>query len=73
MARLAGYEGKFGLKGWQDAGRGSSPHERCSDDIEALRAEAARLVEAGEYGVVELAAWNFELNDWVRLETFEAD
>jgi hypothetical protein len=72
MARLAGYDGKFRLKGRQDAGRGPSPYEQCSDDIEALRAEAARLVEAGDHGVVELAAWNFELNDWVRLETFEA-
>jgi len=24
----------------------------------------------GAYGHVELLAWNFELNDWVRMETF---
>jgi len=72
MARLAGYEGKFGLKGWRDARREAHPHEICSDDLVALRAEAARLVAAGDYRHVDLSAWNFELNDWVRLETFRA-
>ena len=26
----------------------------------------------GGHGYVELAAWSFELNDWVRMEGFEA-
>ena len=26
----------------------------------------------GRHGYVELAAWSFELNDWVRIEVFEA-
>ena len=27
----------------------------------------------GGYGYVELAAWSFELNDWVRMEAFAQD
>ena len=26
----------------------------------------------GRHGYVELAAWSFELNDWVRIEAFGA-
>ncbi len=26
---------------------------------------------AGGHSYVELAAWSFELNDWVRMEAFE--
>jgi len=72
MVRLSGYDGRFGLKCWRDVGRDAPPRERWSDDLEALRAEAARLVGGGGYGLAELSAWNFELNDWVRMETFEA-
>jgi len=70
MVELAGYEGRFGLKCWPDAGRGAPSRDLCSDDVDVLRAEAARLIAAGAYGLIELAAWNFELNDWVRIETF---
>jgi len=38
-----------------------------------LRARAERLIGQGAYGHIELLAWNFELNDWVRIETFEPD
>jgi len=71
MVRLSGYDGRFGLRCWWGAGRDAPPQEVCSDDLETLRTEAARLVAAGAYRLVELSAWNFELNDWVRMEIFD--
>ncbi len=73
VTALKGYDGRFGLKCWPDATLTGAPHEVRSDDEAALRAQAATLVDAGRFGVVELVAWNFELNDWVRMETFAAD
>jgi hypothetical protein len=73
MVMLNGYDGRFGLRWWSDADRGHPPYETCSDDLEVLRARAEALVAAGQYRRIELLAWSFELNDWVRLETFEAD
>ncbi|WP_397417412.1 hypothetical protein [Phenylobacterium sp.] len=37
-----------------------------------LRAQIPTFMRTGRVGYVELAAWNFELNDWVRLDAFEA-
>lgn len=70
---LRGYDGRFGLKCWPGIGGDTPPHEAHSDDVTALRARAEALIAAGDYGYVELSAWNFELNDWVRMETFEPD
>ena len=66
--RLDGYDGRFGLKCWRGPGRTGGPDILASDDEAALRAEAARRIASGEYALIEVAAWNFELNDWVRLE-----
>ena len=71
MAALAGYDGKYGLKGWP-ADDDGPPRECSSDDLAALKARAGRLIAEGVFACVELSAWNFELNDWVRLETFGA-
>ncbi len=73
MVTISGYGGRFGLKGWPRAGGNVPPHEACSDDITALRARAEHLIAAGDFGYIELSAWNFELNDWVRMETFKPD
>ncbi len=71
MAALAGYDGQFGLKGWSEGSVGP-PLELSSADLKALRARAERLIAEGAFGYVELSAWNFELNDWVRLESYGA-
>ena len=71
MATLAGYDGRFGLM-WRRAGD-DGPWETClSDDLPALRVRAQHLVAEGDALYAELSSWNFELNDWVRLETFGA-
>ena len=67
--RLEGYDGRFGMKGWPASGQ---PRERSSEDRAALMAEAERLVAEGAFVRAEVSAWNFELNDWVRLATFGA-
>jgi|GEM_PF-3571673 len=71
MARLLGYGGRFGLRCWRDRCGAGPPHlEEASDDEAALREVAKRLLGAGAYHCIVLSAWNFELNDWIRLETF---
>jgi hypothetical protein len=61
-------DGKFALRGWRDRGRGGVPYEVASNDETALRASAGAFVRAGDYGFVEILAWNTELNDWVRID-----
>ncbi len=73
MVTISGYDGRFGLKCWPRTGGDWRPYEVCSDDVAALRARAERLIAAGDCGYIELSAWNFELNDWVRMETFKPD
>jgi hypothetical protein len=73
MRTLRGYDGRLGLRCWPSTGRDTPPHEMHSDDVVALRARAEGLIAAGDYGYIELSAWNFELNDWVRMETFKPD
>jgi hypothetical protein len=60
---------KFRLRGWRDAR--AAALERLSDDPAALRALTANLLGEG-YVRLDLEAWSLELNDWVRLERFEA-
>ena len=66
--RLDGYDGRFGLRCWRGPGRSGAPEIVAADDEAALRIEAARRIAAGGFAVIELAVWNFELNDWVRTE-----
>ncbi len=68
---LQGYDGRFGLRCWP-ADAEAAPEEIASDDEAGLRARAANMVRQGPFGRVELLAWNFELNDWIRMEVFEA-
>lgn len=67
---LEGYDGRFRLRCWPDAARNDPPYDVSSDDLAALRARAVSLVGEGAYSHIELSAWNFELNDWVRMERF---
>ena len=68
MEPLKGYGGRFVLRCWR--GARDAPEEIVADDVAALRVEAGRRV--GDYDHLELAAWSFELNDWVRMERFGA-
>jgi hypothetical protein len=61
---------KFRLRGWRDAR--AAAFERLSDDAVALRTLTPDLLGEG-YARLDLEAWSLELNDWVRLERFEAD
>jgi len=65
-----GCEGQFRMRAWPR--RETTPFEVSSGELATLRATAVRLLGEGEYGRIELAAWNLELNDWVRMETLEA-
>ena len=60
---------KFRLRGWRTTR--ATAFERLSDEPAALRALTAGLLGEG-YVRLDLEAWNLELNDWVRLERFEA-
>ncbi|HLZ83369.1 MAG TPA: hypothetical protein VKQ54_07350 [Caulobacteraceae bacterium] len=66
-----GYAGQFRMRCWPDATRGTRPYEVSSGELSALRAAAVSFLGQGVYGLVELSAWNIELNDWVRLERLE--
>jgi hypothetical protein len=68
MVTLSGYDGRFGLRCWPGAGGGGDPIVVASDDLASLKAEAERLLGAAACERVEMLAWNFELNDWVRME-----
>ena len=68
---LDGYDAPFRLKCWPLA-VGEASHDASGVDAAALRARAIDLVGAGACGRIELLGWNFELNDWVRMELFGA-
>ena len=61
---------KFRLRGWR--GARAAAFERLSDDPDGLRALIPDLLADG-FGRLDLEAWSLELNDWVRLERFQAD
>ncbi len=69
----AGCEGQFRMRCWLDAGRQTAAHETSSAELPPLRAKALSFLRAGAYGHIELAVWNIELNDWVRMETLATD
>lgn len=73
MEPLKGYDAAFALRGWRNAGKPAAPEEIAGHDPATLRAQAETFMADGGHGYVELAAWSFELNDWVRMEAFEAD
>ena len=68
-----GYEGQFRMRCWPDAGREAAAHETSSAELPSLRAKALGLLRSGAYGHIELAVWNIELNDWIRMETLAID
>lgn len=70
MEPLKGYDAPFALRCWRGAGADGAAEEIAGHDARALTARAEALVADGAYGYVELAAWNFELNDWVRMAAF---
>ncbi len=69
MGAFGGYDGKYGLTCRR--ADGAQGQDLVSDDEAALRARARGLMAGGEYARIDLRVWNFELNDWVRIETFE--
>lgn len=68
MTPLEGCDSRFKLRCWQGVARTDPPYEVFCDDRVALRARAVGLIGDGAYSLVELSAWNDELNDWVRME-----
>ena len=62
--------GRFRLQGWR-VGATAADVDELSQDQAALKARALALLGEG-YRRLDLSAWNLELNDWVRLERFEA-
>ena len=72
MGPLKGYDAAFALRCWRGTARVGAVEEFPSHDPTALWTQAEALIAEGAYGYIELAAWNFELNDWVRMEAFRA-
>ncbi|MES2723156.1 MAG: hypothetical protein V4656_08385 [Pseudomonadota bacterium] len=70
MEPLKGYDAPFALRCWRGAMANGPSEEIPGHDAASLNARAEALVSDGAYGYVELAAWNFELNDWVRMAAF---
>ena len=68
----AGCDGRFRMRCWPDARRETAPYEVFSGELSALRAKAVSLLGEGAHGCIELAVWNIELSDWVRIERLEA-
>ena len=71
MAPLPGYDGRFALRCWPDARRTGQPEEIVSDDLDGLKSQATALLNDSAFRLIDLAVWNFELNDWLVLESFE--
>ena len=70
MEPLKGYDAAFALRCWRGTTPAGEAVEIAGSDPAALRAQAEALMADRAWGYVELAAWNFELNDWVRMEAF---
>jgi hypothetical protein len=68
-----GYEGRFRMRCWPDAARETAACEMSSAELPPLRAKALCLLRDGAYGRIELAVWNIELSDWVRMETLSTE
>jgi hypothetical protein len=70
MVFLDGYDGRYALRCWP-GGEGMGPKiEAATDDLAQLAPSALAIARDGRYARIEPVAWSFELNDWVRLETF---
>ena len=67
---LKGYDAAFALRGWRDPTKAGAPMELAGHDPAELRAQARLFMSKGRYQYAELAAWSFELNDWIRMEAF---
>ena len=67
---LKGYDAAFALRGWRDASKPAPAQEIAGHDPAALRTQVDGFMRQGRHGYVELAAWSFELNGWVRMEAF---
>ena len=72
IAPLKGYDAAFALRGWPDATKTGAPSELAGHDPAPLKGKVWLFMNIGRHGYVELAAWNFELNDWVKMEAFAA-
>jgi len=70
MEPLKGYDAAFALRCWRGTAPAGEAEEIAGSDPSVLRARAEALVADRAWGYIELAAWNFELNDWVRMEAF---
>jgi hypothetical protein len=71
MEPLKGYDAAYALRGWRDGGKPDAPREVTAHNPETLRTQVEAFMTEGGHGYVELAAWSFELNDWVRMEAFD--
>ena len=69
---LKGYDAAHALRGWPDAAKAGAPEELAGSDSVALRAQVWLFMSKGRHRYVELSAWSFELNGWIRMEAFEA-
>ena len=69
MVTPPGCDGQFRMRCWPDAAREAAPHAMSAAALPGLRATALDLLAQGAYHAIELAVWNTELNDWVRMET----
>ena len=72
MERLDGYDGRFVLRCWPKAPGADAPVDEIGGDLDDLKARAAPRIASGAFSRVDLLAWNFELNDWVRVDAYLA-
>jgi hypothetical protein len=66
-----GHGPQYALACWPDARGLGQSHEVASPDKATLQREAERLLASGAYRLIDLAYWSYEVNDWIRMETFE--
>jgi hypothetical protein len=65
-------EAACALRGWPDATKAGAPVELVGHDPAALGGQVWLFMSRCQHRYAELAAWSFELNDWIRMEAFEA-
>lgn len=67
------WDGRFAIECWEDPNSEEDGHCEYADDIPSLVASAERLIAAGRYRYIELTKYDEVTDDWIEIETFEAD
>lgn len=70
---INGVDGRYGLDCWETKGSDAVGAPEYSDDINELRERARALIRKGHFRYIELSEYNYQTDDWDKLEEFEPE